>query len=212
MSNNNQNRLTDKEQSVYDYITDIIKRDGYSPSVRDIKEALSIKSTSTVHSYLERLEKKGYIQKEPGKSRTLRVEPIVEQTKRTAKVPILTYITEGSPVFAAENFDGYIDFPLFNSTYQPNHLFAIKMKDDSMKNSGIFDGDIVVSKKEKFAESGNLAVVLIDNEVIVRKYYKDKENNVVQLHSDNPNYDPFIADEDDVTVLGKVISVLRFYK
>lgn len=211
MSNNNQNRLTDKEQSVYNYITDIIKRDGYSPSVRDIKEALSIKSTSTVHSYLERLEKKGYIQKETGKSRTLRVEPIVEQTKRTAKVPILTHITKGSPVLAAENFGGFIDFPLFNSAHQPNHLFAIRMKDDSMKDSGILDGDIVVLKKEKYAESGKLVAVLIDYEVIIRKYYKDEENNVIQLHSDNINYDPVIADEDDVTILGKVISVLRFY-
>jgi SOS regulatory protein LexA len=204
-------KLTDKEKLIYDYISETIKRDGYAPSVRDIKESLGIKSTSTVHSYLERLEKKGYITRESGKSRTLRVETIADQPKRTARIPILSNVTVGSPILAVENFESYIDFPLMNFSYTPATLFAFKMNDDSMKNVGIFKDDIVVLKKQIHADNGDMTAVLLANKAAVRRYYADPENHVVRLHCENPEYDMIIADEDDVVVLGKVISVLRFY-
>ena len=205
------NKLTEKEKLIYDYISDTIKRDGYAPSVRDIKESLSIKSTSTVHSYLERLEKKGYILRETGKSRTLRVETIADQPKRTARIPILSHVTFGSPILAVENFESYIDFPLVNISYTPAALFAFKMNDDSMKNAGILNGDIVVLQKQNHAADGEMAAVLFGKEAAIRKYYADPENHVARLYCENPEYDMIIADEDDVFVLGKVISVLRFY-
>ena len=200
--------MTDKEKFIYDYITETIRHDGYSPSVRDIKESLGIKSTSTVHSYLERLEKKGYITRESGKSRTLRVEAIADQPKRTAKIPILSHVKFGTPVLAVENFDSYIDFPLLNNTYKPNTLFAVKMKDDSMKNAGILTGDIVVFRKENHAQNGDLTAVFTDGEFVIGKYHADAENHIVRLHYDT---DFTIADEDNVFVLGTVVSVLRFY-
>ena len=206
------NKLTEKEKLIYNYISDTIRRDGYAPSVRDIKESLAIKSTSTVHSYLERLEKKGYIRREMGKSRTLRVEAIAEQPKRTARIPILSHVTAGSPILAVENFESYIDFPLVNVSYTPATLFAFKMKDDSMKNAGILNGDIVVLKKQNHAADGDMAAVLFGKEAAIRKYYNDTENHVIRLHCENPEYEIRIADEDDVFVLGKVISVLRFYQ
>lgn len=204
-------KLTEKEKLIYDYINETLRRDGYSPSVRDIKEALDIKSTSTVHSYLERLEKKGYIQREIGKSRTLRVENIVDQPKRTAKIPILSHVSVGSPVLAVQNFEDYIDFPLLNRTYQPNTLFALKMKDASMKDAGILSGDIIVLKKENYAENGDRVAVLFGNEVMIRKYYRDDDKHVIQLHCENNEFDMSITDVDDVFILGKVVSVLRFY-
>ena len=200
--------MTDKEKLIYDYITDTIRHDGFAPSVRDIKEALGIKSTSTVHSYLERLEKKGYITRESGKSRTLRVETIADQPKRTAKIPILSHIKFGTPVLAVENFGSYIDFPLLNNTYKPNTLFAVKMKDDSMKHVGILTDDIVVFKKENQAKNDDLAAVFYNGEIVIRKYFAETDKQIVRLHYDG---DYTLSDEYDVFVLGTVVSVLRFY-
>lgn len=205
--------LNDKEKLIWDYINDTIKNHGYSPSVRDIKEALSIKSTSTVHSYLERLEKKGYIRRETGKSRTLRVESIVNQPSRMAKIPILSHITVGSPALAAENFTDYIDFPMLNRLYPSDMLFALKMKDDSMSGAGILSGDIAVIIRADNITDGDFAAVIIDNQAVIRKYLSDEKNNAIRLCPENDRYDFIAVDNgsDELIVLGKVVSVIRFY-
>ncbi len=199
--------LTELEKKIYDYITQIIRRDGYSPSVRDIQNALSIKSTSTVHSYLSRLERKGYIQKETGKSRTLRIENNAFDARKSIKVPLLGKVTAGVPITAVENHEGYLDFPALNRSYNSTNLFALRVEGVSMINAGILDGDIVVVKKESYAENGDIVVALIEDEATVKRFYK--ENGHFRLQPENDALEPIIVDE--VSILGKVVSVIRFY-
>ena len=200
--------MNHKERAVYEFIIDTIKKEGFSPSVRDIKIALDIKSTSTVHAYLEKLEKKGYIQKEAGKSRTIRVDNIDNTGRRTSiKVPILGQVTAGIPILAIENHEGYLDFPIYKQSYLNARLFALRIKGDSMIEAGIMNGDYVVVEKRNYAENGEIVVAMIEDEATVKKYYV--ENGTVRLQPCNPSMRPLIL--KDVTILGKVISVLRFY-
>lgn len=199
--------LQDKEREIYEYILDVIRREGYSPSVRDIQRALQIKSTSTVHTYLAKLEQKGYIQKESGKSRTLRVENFAAEPKRTVRVPVLGKITPGLPILALENHEGYLDFPVMNRGYLANQLFALRVHGDSMSGAGILDGDLAIVKKENAADSGDVVVALVGGEVIIRTYYR--EDGKCRLQPENPGEVPIVA--DDVYLLGRVVSVLRIY-
>lgn len=199
--------LKEKEKQVYDYICEAINREGFSPSVRDIQSHLGIKSTSTVHAYLARLEEKGYIQKENGKSRTLRIENLKGSTQRSVKVPLLGKVTAGMPILAVENFEGYIDFPTMNRSYTYNDLFALKVRGESMIDAGILDGDIVVVKKEPTADNGQIVVALTEDGATVKTFFK--ENGHFRLQPENPTMEPIIVDE--VYILGRVVSVLRYY-
>lgn len=199
--------LAPKEKRVYDYITETIRRVGYSPSVRDIQRDLGIKSTSTVHAYLNRLEEKGYILKESGKSRTLRVDSFGHDPKRSARVPILGRVAAGMPILAVENCDGYIDFPIMRGSYAPNELFALRVCGESMIEAGIFDGDLVIVRKVNYAENGEIVVALVEDEATVKTFYK--EDGHFRLQPENATMAPIIV--DTVYILGKVISVMRFY-
>ena len=201
-------QLTEKEKAMYDFICDTIRREGFSPSVRDIQNALGIKSTSTVHSYLNRLEEKGAIQKESGKSRTLRVDAKGgESARTTVKVPIVGRVTAGMPILATENFEGYFDFPLMNRSYAGNSLFALRVRGTSMIGVGIMDGDVIVVKKQSSAENGDIVVALVGEEATVKTFYK--EDGHFRLQPENPTMEPIIVDE--VIILGLVISSFRFY-
>ena len=200
--------LNHKERAVYEFIIDKLKKEGFSPSVRDIKIALNIKSTSTVHSYLEKLENKGYIQKEAGKSRTIRVDNIDTNGRRTTiKVPIIGQVTAGVPILAAENHDGYLDFPIYKQSYLNSKLFALRIRGDSMIEAGIMHGDYAVVEKRNYADNGEIVVALIDDEATVKKYYN--EDGSIRLQPCNHSMRPIIVRE--AMVLGKVISVMRFY-
>jgi SOS regulatory protein LexA len=201
------NHLTPKEQAMLNFIVENIRKNGYSPSIRDIRTALDIKSTSTVHTYLERLEKKGYIQKENGKSRTLRVEDVPNPRRQNARIPILGKVTAGIPILAIENHDGYIDFPLTENKYSPNNLFALRVSGESMIEAGIFDGDIVVVDKRPHAENGEIIVALIEDEATIKTFYR--EENYFRLQPENKTMEPIYT--DDLFVLGKVIANFRFY-
>lgn len=194
--------LTEKEKRMLDYITAVIEENGYSPSVRDIRSALGIKSTATVHGYLERLEKKGYIRKESGKSRTLTVDGTSPTTR---KVPIIGKITAGLPILAVENFEGYVDFT--KTKYKSDELFALKVSGTSMIKAGIFDGDIVIVCNRRYAENGDIIVALIDDTATVKTYYK--ENGHFRLQPENSAMEPIIT--KDLTVLGKVVASIRYY-
>ena len=200
--------MNHKERGVYEFIIDTIKKEGFSPSVRDIKVALNVKSTSTVHAYLEKLEKKGYIQKEAGKSRTIRVDNIDSSGRRTSiRVPILGQVTAGIPILAIENHDGYLDFPIYKQSYLNARLFALKIRGDSMIEAGIMNEDYVVVEKKNYASNGEIVVALIDDEATVKKYYEEDGN--IRLQPCNSKMRPIIV--QDAVILGKVISVLRFY-
>lgn len=189
------------EKDILDYIKTTINDEGYSPSVRDISTALNIKSTSTVHLYLHRLEEKGYIQKEPGKSRTIRVEGAAQ-----TGIPVIGEIAAGSPIFAEQNFDGHVDFRA--DGYDPENLFALHVKGESMIDAGILDGDLIVIDAGSYAENGDIVAALVDNEATVKEFYK--ENGHYRLQPRNETMKPIIVDE--CTVLGKVIASLRYYK
>lgn len=202
--------LTLKERQTYEFIARTIREEGYAPSVRDIAGALGIRSTSTVHAYVARLVEKGWIRRESGKSRSLRVEDPAETTSepdRRARVPLLGQIRAGAPILAVENMEEYIDFPLGNRNYNYNDLFALRVCGTSMIGAGIMDGDIVIVKKENVADNGTIVVALLDDEATLKTFYK--ENGHIRLQPENPDMEPIIV--RDCVILGRVIGAMRYY-
>ena len=205
--------LDPKEQVIFDYIKENIKKNGYSPSIRDIRTALNIKSTSTVHTYLERLERKGYIQKENGKSRTLRIEGLLPEdydqpSEASGMIPLIGRVTAGQPILAVENYEGYIQYPAGLSQKPDNDLFALRVTGTSMIEAGILDGDIVIIEKTSTAENGDIVVALIDDEATVKTFYK--EDGHFRLQPENKTMLPIIV--NSLMILGKVVSSIRFYR
>ena len=200
--------LTDREKDILAYIAKILNEKGYSPSVRDIKAALSIRSTSTVHTYLQRLEEKGLLSKETGKSRTLRVDPAYQASIGfNTRIPILGRVTAGMPILATENFDGYVDFPTVKDSGRTDGLFALRVYGTSMVEAGILDGDVVIVEKTETADSGEIVVAMIEDEATVKTFYK--ENGHYRLQPENSTMQPIIV--DSVQILGRVITSLRYY-
>ncbi len=201
-------KLTKREREIYDFILNAIRNEGYSPSVRDICNALDMKSTSTVHTYLAKLEEKGMIQKDPGKSRTLRVDNGGTQNSATVRVPILGKVAAGMPILAVENYDGYIDFPRPSSRMTSNDLFALKVQGESMIEVGIMDGDLIVVEKCNTAKDEDIIVALVDDEATVKTFYR--EENRFRLQPENSSMKPIYVNE--LIVLGKVVASMRFYR
>lgn len=199
--------LTQKEKDIYDYINDCIEKNGYAPSVRDICAAVGIKSTSSVHEYLRRLETKGYIKKSSGKSRALSLESgVSNESSKMKKVPILGKVTAGQPILAVENYEGFVDFPVTMARGKAG-LFALRVMGESMIEAGILDGDIVVVESKRYADDGEIVVAMIDDEATVKRFYK--ENGRIRLQPANHTIQPIYTKE--VLVLGKVIANFRFY-
>ena len=199
--------LTQKEKEIYRYISECLERNGYAPSVRDICAAMGIKSTSSVHEYLRRLETKGYIKKSSGKSRALSLENGKRsETARIERVPILGRVTAGQPILAVENYEGYVDFPSAMARGKAN-LFALRVMGESMIEAGIMDGDYVVVCRTSYVENGDIAVVIIDEEATVKTFYR--ENGHFRLQPENKTMKPIITSE--LFILGKVIACVRYY-
>lgn len=200
--------LTQLEKSIYKYIQECIARDGYAPSVRDICSALKIKSTSTAHSYISRLEQKGYLTKSQGKSRALKLE-VTENSDsdQMLRVPLIGRVTAGVPILAVENYEGYVDFPCSMSRGRSN-LFALRVIGESMIEAGILDGDIVVVESRQYADNGDIVVAMINDEATVKRFFRE-ENGMIRLQPANSAMKPFIV--KNATVLGKVIANYRFY-
>lgn len=196
--------LTDKEKKILNYITEKIQFDE-PPTVRDIKDAIGIKSTATVHAYLLRLEEKGYIKKQSGKSRALKLNDAVAGPL-TRRVPIVGKVTAGVPILAVENFDGYVDFT--EAHYRSDELFALRVTGSSMIDAGILDGDVVIVRHQSVAENGDIVVALIDDSATVKTFYR--EGGRFRLQPENKKMDPIIVDE--LSILGKVVASIRYYK
>lgn len=204
-------QATDKQQRVLDYVKEQIKKVGYAPSVREICKALDLKSTSTVHGYLARLEKKGLIQKAALKPRTLRiideesnnVDKGFYTSKEMVDVPIVGKVTAGMPILAVENVED--TFPLPIDFVGNSETFMLKVRGDSMIDAGILDGDMVLVKKQNTAENGDIVVALIEDEATVKKFYKEK--GFIRLQPQNQFMQPILV--PTCTILGKVAGVFR---
>lgn len=194
-------KLKAKEQRVYDYIVKSMKNNGFPPSVRDICRDLNYKSTSTVHMYLNRLDRLGYIRKEDGKSRAL---SLVNNMPTVTAVPVLGTVTAGAPILAEENFEGYVGYLGHAST---DELFALKVKGDSMIEVGILDGDTIIAEQTCYAENGEIVVAMIENEATVKRFFR--EDGHYRLQPENKELEPIIVDE--VLIIGKVLAIQRSY-
>lgn len=193
-------KLSKSQQKVYDYLKERLEY-GVPPTVREICAATGLSSTSTVHSHLKALENAGYITRGAGLNRSIRIEG----QEQTTQVPIVGCVTAGVPILAVEEITGYIPFTAEH--YKNKELFALVVQGESMKNAGILDGDYVISEKTSTAEDGEIVVALIEDEATVKRIYR--EEDCVRLQPENPDFDPIYS--QDVIVLGKVVSVVRYY-
>ena len=200
-------RISNKQKEILEYLKSQIINKGYPPAVREICEAVKLKSTSSVHSHLETLEKNGYIRRDPSKPRAIEIiDDEFNLTRRElVNVPIIGTITAGQPILAVENIDSYFPIP---SEYMPNEdTFMLKVKGESMINAGIFNGDNILIQKQSHAKNGEYVVALIGEEVTVKTFYK--ENGQYRLQPENDSMEPIIV--SDLMILGKVIGLFRMY-
>ena len=202
-----QGKISKKQQEILEYIKSQILERGFPPAVREICEAVNLKSTSSVHSHLETLEKNGYIRRDPTKPRAIEIlDDNFNLTRREmVNVPIIGQVAAGQPILAEQNIEDYFPIPVER---MPNkQTFLLKVKGESMINAGILDGDFVLVQEEKTASNGDMVVALIDDGATVKTFYK--EEAVIRLQPENDFMDPIIV--QDVSILGKVIGVMRFF-
>ncbi len=198
-------RITKKQTEILEYIKECILKKGYPPAVREICEAVKLKSTSSVHAHLETLEKNGYIRRDPTKPRAIEICDDSFQMVRheMTSIPIIGRVAAGQPILAQENIEGYFPLPV---DMVPNaESFVLKVKGDSMINVGIFSGDQVFVEKTNVARNGDTVVALIDDSATVKTFYK--EDGHIRLQPENDSMDPIIVDNCDI--LGKVFGVFR---
>ncbi len=200
-------KISTKQQEILEYIKEEILKRGYPPAVREICEAVHLKSTSSVHAHLETLEKNGYIRRDPTKPRAIEIMDDSFQTVRTemASIPIVGTVAAGQPILAQENIEGYFPIPV---DMVPNaETFVLRVKGDSMINAGIFNGDDIFVEKCNTARNGDTVVALVDDSATVKTYYK--EDGHFRLQPENDSMEPIILDHVDI--LGKVFGVFRLY-
>ncbi len=192
--------IKETEMEVFNFIKTKL-RDGYSPSVREVMDAMGFKSTSTAHRYIEALVQDGLLEKTGNLNRTLRLPNC-----GTVAIPIVGTVTAGVPITAIEDITGYVGFETEGK--DPQKIFALKIRGESMINAGILDGDIVIVEQCCYAENGDIVVALIDGEdATVKTFYK--ENHHYRLQPENDTMDPIIVNEVDI--LGRVIGLKRYY-
>lgn len=202
-----QGKISPKQQEILEFIKEQILTRGFPPSVRDICEAVHLKSTSSVHSHLETLEKNGYIRRDPTKPRAIEIlDDTFNLTRReVTNVPLVGRVAAGEPILAQENIENY--FPIPVEMLPNNNTFMLTAKGESMINAGILDGDYVLVEEQHTASNGDMVVALIEDGATVKTFYK--EEGMIRLQPENDFMDPIIV--RDVQILGKVIGVFRFF-
>ena len=203
-----QGKISKKQLEILEYIKSQILERGFPPAVREICEAVNLKSTSSVHSHLETLEKNGYIRRDPTKPRAIEIlDDNFNLTRREmVNVPIVGQVAAGEPILAQQNIENYFPIPV---DFMPNsQTFLLKVKGESMINAGILDGDMVLVEETPAASNGDMVVALVDDGATDKTFYK--EEGIFRLQPENDFMDPIIVKE--VTILGKVIGVFRFFK
>ncbi|AKL95375.1 LexA repressor [Clostridium aceticum] len=202
--------LSSKQLEILQYMKQEISSKGYPPSVREICQAVALRSTSTVHGHLNKLEEKGYIRRDPTKPRAIEIlnsgdSYDVKLHKEIIHVPILGKVTAGEPILAVENIEETFPLPIDFLRNSNEDVFILSIKGESMIEAGILDGDYVVVSKQSHAANGDIVVALLDNEATVKKFYHEGDH--VRLQPENKYMEPIIV--KDVAILGKVIGVVR---
>lgn len=201
-------QLTDKQQQILEFIKHRILEKGYPPAVREICQAVHLRSTSSVHSHLETLERKGYIRRDPTKPRAIEIidDDFNLARREIVHIPIVGTITAGEPILAVENIEDY--FPMQPDFISSRDTFMLHVRGESMINAGIMDGDLVIVQQQPTADNGDIVVAMIDDSATVKRFYK--EDGHYRLQPENDTMDPIIVPE--VSVIGKVIGLYRSMK
>ena len=200
-----QGKISKKQQEILEYIKSELLRIGYPPAVREICEAVNLRSTSSVHAHLESLEKNGYIRRDPTKPRAIEIiDDSFNLTRREmVNVPMVGRVAAGEPIFAEQNITNYFPIPM---EFMPNNdTFMLTVKGESMINVGIYDGDYVLVEKRQTASNGEIVVALVEDSATVKTFYKEKD--YIRLQPENDNMEPIIV--SDCMIMGKVIGLLR---
>lgn len=199
-------KISVKQQEILEYIKSQILDRGFPPTVRDICEAVHLKSTSSVHSHLETLEKNGYIRRDPTKPRAIEIldDSFNFMRREIVNVPMLGRVAAGEPLFAEQNIENY--FPIPTEFMPNNQTFMLKVKGDSMIKIGILDGDFILVEQCQTARNGEVIVALVEDGATVKRFFK--EEGIIRLQPENDALAPIIV--EDVQILGKVIGVFRF--
>ena len=195
----NEEKLT----KVMDYIRKFSEENGYTPSVREIGKECGIKSTATVHSYIEKLQNKGYLNKTDNKKRAVTIGK-----GSGVNIPLLGVVTAGQPIFAYENYEDYYTFPI--GEFKGDDLFMLRVQGTSMIDAGIMNGDKIIVRRQPMAENGEIVVALVDEAATVKRFYR--KNGQIILHPENEALSDMVFEEGEVSILGKVIGLMRNYR
>ena len=201
-------QLSDKQQQILEFIKRRILDKGYPPAVREICEAVNLRSTSSVHSHLETFERKGYIHRDPTKPRAIEItdDDFNLARREIINIPVVGTVTAGEPILAVENIEEY--FPMLPNHISNKNTFMLHVRGESMINAGIFDGDMVIVEQQPTADNGDIVVAMIEDSATVKRFYK--EDGYYRLQPENDTMDPIIVSE--VSIIGKVVGLYRSMK
>lgn len=193
----------EKQQHLLQFIYEFTKKNGYTPSVREMCDKMNFASTSTIFYYLKKCEEQGYIRRAKGKNRAIELARMNE----FEGVPVIGKVAAGEPILALENIEDYIELPPNLFDYQNDQLFILNVQGESMINIGINDGDKLIVKKQNTARNGEIVVALVDDSATVKRFYKESDH--FRLQPENDNMKPIIVKE--VNILGLVVGLIRKY-
>ena len=193
----------EKLNRVMDYIRKFSEENGYTPSVREIAQECGIKSTATVHSYIQRLQDKGYLNKTDNKKRAVAIG-----RSGVVNIPLIGTVTAGQPIFAYENYEDYYTFPV--GEFKGDELFMLRVEGTSMIDAGIMNGDKIIVRKQQTAENGEIVVALVEDSATVKRFYR-RDGKIV-LHPENEALSDMIFEIGEVAILGKVVGLMRNYR
>ena len=201
-------RITDKQREILEYIKKEILNRGFPPSVREICQAVHLKSTSSVHAHLETLEKNGYIKRDATKPRAIEIidDDFNLARREIINIPVVGTVTAGEPILAVQNIEDY--FPMLPDRISNKNTFMLHVRGESMINAGIFDGDLVIVEQQSTAENGDIVVAMIEDSATVKTFYK--EDGYYRLQPENDSMEPIIVNE--VSIIGKVGGLYRSMK
>ena len=197
----------DKQSEIYQFLKSYTESKGYPPSVREICEAVSLRSTSTVHGHLKRLEKKGMIKRDPSKPRALEIAELSAPKKEMINIPIVGKITAGLPILATENIEDTFPIPL-DYIKHDKELFMLRVSGQSMINAGIRDNDLAIIESTQHAINGDIVVALIEDSATIKRFFKENEH--IRLQPENDTMDPILV--DDCKIIGKLVGIFRSFK